>query len=196
MFDRKYSLLAHLDMSLASCEPYVGGSVVHSVSVTQEKCSYYLTASRRILPFKTGEPTNGQSFSCRSCDNVSTVAIFPRAPAISWAAGHHQAQMYPCRGLLLWGQAINFTHCKISQPLAFPTWMTLIGYVLICRLREEFMEKLKKKILLVLKKRWNLKLTSECRPLLLAELLEKEAKRQVLQQNLCSGMTGKASKGT
>lgn len=80
--------------------------------------------------------------------------------------------------------------------LAFPTWMTLIGYVLICRLREEFMEKLKKKILLVLKKRWNLKLTSGCHPLLLAELLEKEAKRQVLQQNLLQWYDRKASKGT
>ena len=55
MFDRKYSWLAHLDMSLASCEPNVGGSGVHSVSVTQEKCSYYLIASRRVSPFKTGE---------------------------------------------------------------------------------------------------------------------------------------------
>lgn len=63
--------------------------------------------------------------------------------------------------------------------LLFQGWMILIGYIVICRLREEFMEKLKKKTLLVLKKRWNLKLTSECRPLLLAELLGKEAKRQV-----------------
>jgi hypothetical protein len=31
--------------------------------------------------------------------------------------------------------------------------MILIGYIVICRLREEFMEKLKKKTLLVLKKR-------------------------------------------
>lgn len=49
-------LLAHSDMSLASCEPYVGGSVVHSVSAP-EKCSYYLTVSRRVLPFKTAEQT-------------------------------------------------------------------------------------------------------------------------------------------
>lgn len=68
--------------------------------------------------------------------------------------------------------------------LLFQVWMTLIDCIVICRLREEFTEKLKKKTSLVLKKRWNLKLTSECHPLLLAESLGKEAKRQVPPQEL------------
>lgn len=98
----------------------------------------------------------------------------------------------PLERLFQWIWAI----CEVNGPFVSPTWMALTGYVLVYRLREEFMEKLKKKTLLVLKKRWNLKLISECHPLLLAELLEKEAKRQVLQQNLCSGMKGRALKGT
>lgn len=78
----------------------------------------------------------------------------------------------------------SFRRSSKLTSLFFQVWMTLIDCIVICRLREEFTEKLKKKTSLVLKKRWNLKLTSECPPLLLAELLGKEAKRQVPPQEL------------